>query len=45
LAIMQHFSDCDGSAIFRISSKKGANRTNSYQHRMQIDMFQTSSKF
>jgi hypothetical protein len=45
VAIMQHFSDCDGSAIFRISSTQIAICTNSYQHRMQFDLFQTSSKF
>jgi hypothetical protein len=41
---MQHLSDCDGSAIFRISSKQIANCTNSYQDRMQFDLFRTSSK-
>jgi hypothetical protein len=41
---MQHFSDCNGSAIFRISSKQVVICTNSYQHRMQFDLFRTSSK-
>jgi hypothetical protein len=42
---MQHFSDCDGSAIFRISSNNLSIWTNPYQHPMQFDLFQTSSKF
>jgi hypothetical protein len=42
---MQHVSDGDGSAILRISSNKFSIWTNSYQHRMQFDLFQTSSKF
>jgi hypothetical protein len=33
---MQHFSDCDGSAIFGISSKQVGICTNSYQHRIQF---------
>jgi hypothetical protein len=45
LAIMQHFSDCDGSAIFGIHSKQVAIWINSYQNRTQFDLFQTSSKF
>jgi hypothetical protein len=44
-AIMQHFSDCDGSAMFRISSNKHTKCNNSYQHQTLFDMFQTSSKF
>jgi hypothetical protein len=44
-AIMQHFSDCDGSAIFGISSKNTAISTNTYQHRMLFDLFRTSSMF
>jgi hypothetical protein len=39
---MQHFSDCDGSAMFGISPV--AIWTNSYQHPTQFDLFQTSSK-
>jgi hypothetical protein len=45
IIIVQHFSDCDGSAIFRISSNKVAVWNNSYQNPMQLDRFQTSSKF
>jgi hypothetical protein len=44
-AIMQHVSDCDGNAIFGISSKQNTIRTNSYQNRTQFDFVQTSSKF
>jgi hypothetical protein len=44
ITIIQHFSDCDRSAIFRISSKEIAIWNNSYQHPMQLDLFQTSSK-
>jgi hypothetical protein len=42
---MQHFADCDGSAIFRISSKQIAIRTHSYQTRMDFDLFSTCPKF
>jgi hypothetical protein len=44
-AIMQHFSDCDGGAIFRISSNKFVICTKSYQNRRRFDLFRTSSKF
>jgi hypothetical protein len=43
--IMQHFSDCDGNAIFRISSNNLSIWTNSYQNPTQFDLFQNSSKF
>jgi hypothetical protein len=36
--IMQHFSDCDGNAIFGISSKQIAICTNSYQNPTQFDL-------
>jgi hypothetical protein len=42
---MQHFSDCDGSAMFRVSSKQIAIWTTSYQNPEQFDLVQTSSKF
>jgi hypothetical protein len=42
-AIMQHFSDCDGSAIF--GTETIAMWNNSYQHPMRFDLFQTSSKW
>jgi hypothetical protein len=41
---MLHLSDCDGSAIFRISSNKVAIWTDSLQNRMEFDIVQTSSK-
>jgi hypothetical protein len=44
-AIMQHLSDCHGSAIFRIASEKLGIWPNSYQHPMQFDLFRTSSNF
>jgi hypothetical protein len=44
-AIMHHFSDCDGSAIFGISSINLSIWTNSYQHRMEFDLFTACSKF
>jgi hypothetical protein len=40
---MQHFSDCDGSAIFRVASKNVGICINSYQNRTLLDLFQTSS--
>jgi hypothetical protein len=43
--IMQHFSDCDGSAIYRISPNNLSIWTKSFQNPMQFDLFQTSSKF
>jgi hypothetical protein len=45
LAITQHPSDCDGSAIFRNSTTNLAIWPNSYQNPMQFDLFPTSSKF
>jgi hypothetical protein len=45
LAIMQHPSNCDGIAIFRISTNNCAIWPNSYQHPMKCDLFPTSSKF
>jgi hypothetical protein len=41
---MQHFSDCDGRAIFRVSSKNRFICPNSYQNRMECDLLRTSSK-
>jgi hypothetical protein len=43
--IMQHFSDSDGSAVFRIFSNKVVIWTDSRQHRTQFDLVQTSSQF
>jgi hypothetical protein len=45
IIVMQHFSDCDGSAMLRISLKQVAIWNNSYQNPMQFDLFQSSSKF
>jgi hypothetical protein len=45
IATMQHLSYCDGSAIFRISSKNLPIYTNSYQNPMQFELFQTRSTF
>jgi hypothetical protein len=45
MIIMQHFSDCDGNAIFRISLKKKRNLDLFLSNRMQFDPHQTSSKF
>jgi hypothetical protein len=42
---MQYFSDCDGSAIFRISSNNVAIWTNSFHNPMHFDVFWTSSTF
>jgi hypothetical protein len=44
LYIMLQVSDCDRSAIFIISTNNCSNWPNSYQHPMQFDVFQTSSK-
>jgi hypothetical protein len=44
-AIMIHFSDCDGSAIFRSSSKKVAIRTNSYQIGCDLTCFRPVQSF
>jgi hypothetical protein len=45
LATMQHLSDCDGIAIFRISTKNCPIWPKSYQHSMQFDLLPPSSKF
>jgi hypothetical protein len=43
--IMLHFSDCDGSAIFRISSKNLAHCTNSYHIGRNLTCFRPVQSF
>jgi hypothetical protein len=44
-AIMQHLSDCDGSAIYRISTITCSIWPIFYRNPMQFELFQTISKF